>query len=449
MFYSSSSKLRQVLLYLLFCTTLQWNSASASLISYTMIADTATPVPGGSAGEKFAAFYPPSYSKNNTAFWATSTIPPSHSFVSMGIYKYIDNKLDVVADTNTQIPKGTGTFENFGREVSIKDRNIAFRGSSPSTSQNGIYREHQGTILAFANEDTTAPGDFRKFDNLRGPSTTEFNSLSFWGRLPEGAKILPGGGLEYFPLKEGIYSATSNIIVSLVDTDDPIPDGTGNFTAFGPESVVVDNSFTAFIGHGESNQEGLYMNAHGSTWRVVDNSTPIPHGNGTFSSLFAPSINANQLAFVGLGDKQAGIYRAWNSIHGPVVERIADLNTLIPGQANAFVDFGAYVSLDFSTLDIGKAAFVGFDPSMHSGIYIYDRSTLEKIISEGDLLFGKAIDGLAISPDALDGNSIAFSASFSDGSQGIFVANVPEPSTIILFISGIIGLFEKRGQRKQ
>ena len=57
-------------------------------------------------------------------------------------------------------------------------------------------------------------------------------------------------------------------------------------------------------------------------------------------------------------------------------------------------------------------------------------STNPRLVGPGDTLFGKTVSSLSIGPDAFVGNNIAFAATFSDGSQGVFIVGVPEPSMI-------------------
>ena len=50
-----------------------------------------------------------------------------------------------------------------------------------------------------------------------------------------------------------------------------------------------------------------------------------------------------------------------------------------------------------------------------------------KVIAVGDRLGGKAITGLNFSRSGLSGDPVAFQATFSDGSQGVYSVNVVSP----------------------
>ena len=89
-----------------------------------------------------------------------------------------------------------------------------------------------------------------------------------------------------------------------------------------------------------------------------------------------------------------------------------------------------------SSIDGKNVAFMSFSVpfSDQQGIYLFDGQSLEKIVALNDLLDGKIVNGLLnFGPEGLSGNRIAFEATFTDDSRGVYVAEiVPEPSTLIL-----------------
>lgn len=100
--------------------------ALAEGITFTKVADTSTPIPGGSGN--FGAFIGvPSISGGNVAFDGSVG---SDGFMP-GIYSNIGGSLNVVADEATPIPGGSGNFGNFG-DLSISGGNVAFLGGGSS-----------------------------------------------------------------------------------------------------------------------------------------------------------------------------------------------------------------------------------------------------------------------------------------------------------------------------
>ena len=95
---------------------------------------------------------------------------------------------------------------------------------------------------------------------------------------------------------------------------------------------------------------------------------------------------------------------------------VANLATAIPGGAGTFTGFSAV------STSRGHVAFLGQGPSGQAGIYV--ASTLQKVIAVGDRLDGKVVASLRLGQGGLDGNRLGFAATFTDGSEGVFVAEL-------------------------
>ena len=84
-------------------------------------------------------------------------------------------------------------------------------------------------------------------------------------------------------------------------------------------------------------------------------------------------------------------------------------------------------------------AFRGIGSSPE-GIYTNLGGPLMKVINSGDSFDGKTIAsflGLSFSSEGLSGNNVAFYATFTNGSKGLYVATyVPEPSSTTLLLIG-------------
>jgi hypothetical protein len=129
-----------------------------------------------------------------------------------------------------------------------------------------------------------------------------------------------------------------------------------------------------------------------------------------------PPIHA---AFIGSGAGQQGVYLSEvTDVAFPVPPpiKVADLTTAIPGGTGNFTGFTAV------STSLGHTAFLGQGTNGQAGIYL--ASTLKKVIAVGDTLDGKVIAALRLGRFGLDGIRLTFTATFADGSEGVFVAQV-------------------------
>ena len=94
-------------------------------------------------------------------------------------------------------------------------------------------------------------------------------------------------------------------------------------------------------------------------------------------------------------------------------------------------------------------AFVGEDTTNSlGGLYVMDGAgVIQEIVGLGDSLDGKAVSGLGIDSNGFEGEQIAFIATFTDGSSGIYIATIPEPSTAALVLYGAALLSFARRRR--
>jgi hypothetical protein len=241
----------------------------------------------------------------------------------------------------------------------------------------------------------------------------------------------------------GVYTNIGGVLNRIADSLTPIPGGVGSFNQF-YEAPSLSNGSVAFSGGTIAGQRGVYLFRDGALTRVADRTTPVPGGSGNFSSFNQPSLNGDTLVFTGGGGGRRGIYLA----QGSLLTALVDTTTPIPDGSGSFTAFGRWQSLDGDRL-----AFVGSGVSGQVGIYTLIGGQLTKVIDLNDILDGKQLSSLEIGPDALRGSSLAFDAQFTDGTSGIFLAQlqgtVPEPSTYVLFGLGTAGLLCYHRLRRQ
>lgn len=111
-------------------------------------------------------------------------------------------------------------------------------------------------------------------------------------------------------------------------------------------------------------QEGLYIAAGGVLGRLVDSSTPIPGGTGTFDVVGDVRVDEHGYVFARPtpdSTSNDGIYRD----PGDGLEVVADLSMPAPNTGSPFERFGPF------SYDAGTVAFVGIS-SRQSAVYLHD-----------------------------------------------------------------------------
>jgi hypothetical protein len=162
--------------------------------------------------------------------------------------------------------------------------------------------------------------------------------------------------------------------------------------------------------------------------RIADLTTSIPGGSGSFTGFgdldvaqdllgsVPPQSAPLRVAFIGSGVNQQGVYGCESAAPVEPCRHIADLTTAIPEGTGTFTGFTAV------SASLGHTAFLGLGTNGQAGIYV--ASTLKKVIAVGDRLTGKVVAGLRFGRDGMVGNRLGFTATFTDGSEGVFVTEV-------------------------
>ena len=233
-----------------------------------MIADTNTVLPGASRTvTTFAlgAGASPDISGENIVFGA------SWQFEGVGIYAYINGEIRVIADTNTPVPGGAGTFPGFRLgNVSISGENVVF--AIPS----GVYAYIDGVLRVVADGDTDPPlpahTGIANFGSAGSGPDISGENIVF---LATGGGI--GGGGAVFRYINGELS----IAVSTFDIVPDFPDLT--FFEFGLKRGVtpaIDGTDIVFWGSSPSR-----------IYRITDH--PIP-------AVSAPALAVSALLLIAL-----------------------------------------------------------------------------------------------------------------------------------------------------
>jgi hypothetical protein len=428
-------------------------NVDAASFKFTKIADKNTPIPGGVGS--FQSFGSPSISGNNIAF-------QSYNFDNYGRLKHqgiyvstgLNGALTKIADKNTLIPGGIGNFRTFGSQ-SISGNNMAFEGYGyyhyANVDQQGIYvtTPINGALTKFVDKNTLIP-DFTNKKYVGSPSISGSNIAFTIGEADETG----------YTEKRGIYANTgeNGALIKIVGTNTPIPDSVSSFDLVGLPSISDSN--IAFWG-GTWNSDvidyqGIYANTgeNGGLIKIADTNTPIPGSVGNFTYVESPRISGRNIVFSGVSNAdQQGIYA--NMGENGALLNIADTNTPIPDSDS---NFHYFEGISISGNNIAFAGIIEdnyYEAYREIGVYLYADGVLSKVISSTDTLVpGKTIRNIYMSNQGLDGESLAFLAAFNDNSVAIFRADrisepVPEPLTLAgTAVAGVMGFWFKKKKKK-
>jgi hypothetical protein len=296
-------------------------------------------------------------------------------------------------------------------------------------SGNSIWSDRSGSLTLVARGGDQAPGtpngvvfDYIAFYQQQTPELNDAGQTAFTAEVT-------GSGVDYFTNRWGIWSEGSGSLALVARYGDHAP-GTPSGVNFGnglnaPFEPVLNNAgqvaFKSFLtgsGVDSTNDSGIWSDVSGSLALVAregDHAPGMPNGVVFADRIgagfdFAVELNdAGQIAFQakltdGTNSFGIGIWATDRAGALQLIARTGDLLEVAPG--------------DFRT--IGGLLFGLYEPTGNS-------------------------DGRGSGFN--NSGQLAFWASFTDGTSGIFVSNrvaVPEPSTLLLGAITLLGLFASR-----
>ncbi len=242
---------------------------------------------------------------------------------------------------------------------------------------------------------------------------------------------------------------------------------------FVPNQVAVNDAgqvaFLALLqGVDDSSDLGIWSEGSGHLSLVARKGSPAPGTDGGFFGGFSlPVINGEgQTAFSGIlrtggavtSLNDSGIWSEGSGRLQPVAREGS------PAPGTDGTNFGGFLLSRPVINGAGQTAFVASLEGGGTGIWAEDTSSiLRRVACEGDLLEVADGDVRTISDLGFVGDSgnedgrrsgfndlgqVAFHATFTDGSSGVFVTNVPEPSTSALGCTALLALLAL-AQRKR
>jgi len=374
---------------------------STPVPTFTKIADTTTLIPNTAVA--FTSFSTPSIRDGDVAFRA---LGPSGNNAN-GIYTNVGGALRTVANVGTSIPGGTNTFSSFGTQVSLSQGVVAFRGSRSTTPvQEGLYTDTNGSLARIVDRNTPIPGGTGNITSYGLNLTIDQGQIAF----------AASGGSD----QQGIFRHDGSTLHVVARDGTPIPGQLFAFDNFFVQYVGLDAGKTLFRGVNEPEVYiGIFTDLTGPLTTVIDNDTLLPGAGVNFFFAASPILRNGKMAFVAADDVAAPTV---NCVYSDVSGSLAPIACL----GDPAPSIGGTFSFLQDTAFNGEAvAFRGTNNSSVPAIYTNLGGELMKTIARNDVLDNKIVNTPSVSIEAIDGNSIAFQTTFTDGTSGIYIATYP------------------------
>ncbi|MDJ0654482.1 MAG: hypothetical protein QNJ40_10035 [Xanthomonadales bacterium] len=221
--------------------------------SATTIADAATPLPGGN--DRFMqAVAGLAFDGNNVVFHAglgSGCSLTSNGCDFEGIYRSSGGSLSLIADTETPVPGGSGNFGGFfwdSGQMAVDGGNVVFLGYDDQRRY-GIYLHDGSGLRVVVDGSTPIPGEMANFSYFGVVQTGDFD-------FPDSAPALKGSTVAFVggdQIGSGLYLWQNGSLSTVLNRGDTINGNRIDGFRLGPESLGVDRlAFVADAADGQS-----------------------------------------------------------------------------------------------------------------------------------------------------------------------------------------------------
>ena len=402
-----------------------WIAAPAHATDFTfdLYASLESPVPGDATASFDLVLSTPRMD-NGTVMAAMGVQYPNESRV--GLYTSTGNSVfERVVEQTDAMPDGVGTIGAFANEgFDIDGSTLLYSAQRSGQPDVAIVLRRNGVDEIVVDSNVTP---------LPGSPASVFTAVGL------GDLIALDGESFVFEAEGsdgelGVYSYIDGSLAAVVSVGDVAPD----WTPLGPfvTQPSLDNGNVAFASRSNGGAtRGLFAIYEG-TMREVAVTGMSPEGEtATYTAAFGAHMDGAKVMYTAFfGDASNGVFRTDLSASTLVHESLARSGDVPPGLAGArFTRFGTVTSSmngefivigGFYTYDLAG----GGQQSEDFGIFAWYDGELHNLIDITQTLDGKLISRFNIGTASLDGNQLAFEATFMDGSRGLYVATLQSDS---------------------
>lgn len=381
-------------------------ASPAEAQTFTRVADTQTPAPGG--GGLFSLFADARAIDDGRVVFVGF-----HSGGS-GVYSFDGTTLDVVADTTTMVPGTSDSFSTFF-DVAIDRGYVAFTGGWPGPGGGCSFA---GTEGVFARRFSGGP--------IRTVVTSVVEPENCYHAIELGQGVLAiGGGVDPVDV---FHNHTESILATkrvgnanpFLTTSTPRPGG-GTFAGYDQEMAIRGGGllFNEIIPNTIGAVAGVYTirNDGQGPQLVADQMTGVPGGQDTFNNIATSDWDGGEVGFVGRDSSNRTALYAGTS---PIDLRVVVNNTTpVPGAGVNFLGLSNPMAYEG-----GVFAFSGYWSGGGLGLFVEDAGTVKRVLVKGDLLDGKLVDQAYCRPQQKDGSLLLVDVRFQDSSRGLYLADI-------------------------